>query len=147
MKKNIIVTIVVIAISIIFSAGIYAESDMSVGEMLERQMWEDMKTGKTEMYEPKIADAFQSIHEDGMRGRGQEIKLIKDLGLGDYKLSKFDVTRQADTIVVTYLAQISKETVGGTQLSDTPTPRLSVWIKTEKGWQWLAHANLNMAKK
>ena len=126
---------------------IYAQQDMSLGEMLERQMWEDIQTGKTEMYELKIADVFQSVHEDGMRGRDQEIKLLKELHLGDYKLSKFYVTRQADTVVVTYLAQVVKESVDGKLLSDTPTPRMSVWIKTEKGWQWFAHANLNVAGK
>lgn len=147
MNKKIIITISGIILSVIFHSSIYAESDMSVGEMLERQLWEDVKTGKTEMYEAKIADAFQSVHEDGMRGKTQEIKLLKESGLGDYKLSKFNVTRQADTIIVTYLVQMAKKTADGKQISNTPTPRLSVWVKTEKGWQWLAHANLNLAEK
>jgi hypothetical protein len=147
MKKNIIVTLCIAVLPAFFCAGVYAESDMSVGEMLERQMWEDIQTGKADMYELKIADAFQSVHEDGMRGRDQEIKLLKGLSLGDYKLSKFYVSRQADTIIVTYLAQAVKEAADGKLSSDTPTPRMSVWIKTEKGWQWLAHANLTVAKK
>ena len=147
MKKNIIIAFYIAVLSAFFCSGVYAESDMSVGEMLERQMWEDIQTGKTEMYELKISDSFQSAHEDGMRSKDQEIKLLKELNLGDYKLSKFYVSRQADTIVVTYLVQVTKETVDGKVLSDTPTPRLSVWIKTEKGWQWLAHANLNVAKR
>ncbi|MCK9572778.1 MAG: nuclear transport factor 2 family protein [Candidatus Omnitrophica bacterium] len=136
-----------VILSIALCTDIYAQQDMSLGEMLERQMWEDIQTGKTEMYELKIADVFQSVHEDGMRGRDQDIKLLKELHLGDYKLSKFYVTRQADTVVVTYLAQVVKESVDGKLLSDTPTPRMSVWIKTEKGWQWFAHANLNVAGK
>jgi len=147
MNKKIIITISTIVLSIIFCSAIYAKSDMSVGEMLERQMWEDVKTGKSEMYELKIADAFQSVHEDGMRNREEEIKLLKELNLGDYQLSKFNITRQADAIIVTYLVQMTKKTAEGKQISDTPTPRLSVWVKTEKGWQWLAHANLNVARK
>ncbi|MFA5008262.1 MAG: nuclear transport factor 2 family protein [Candidatus Omnitrophota bacterium] len=144
--KKIIAIIFAFAVSVI-CVNVYAQEDASLGETLERQMWEDIKAGKAEMYVPKIADAFQSVHEDGMRNREQEIKLFGELKLGDCKLSKFNVTRYANTIIVTYLVQVAKETIGAKQFSDTPTPRLSVWIKTEKGWQWLAHANLNVAKK
>jgi hypothetical protein len=132
---------------IIFCAAVYAESDMSTGEMLERQMWEDIKTGKTEMYEAKIAEGFMSVHEDGARGREQEIKLLRELNLSDYTLSRFNVTRQGDTLIVTYFVKTTGETIGGVELSDALTPRLSVWVNTEKGWQWLAHANLNVVRK
>lgn len=145
--KKIITVIALFAASVFFCSVICAESDMSVGEMLERQMWEDIKTGKTEIYEAKIADGFRSVHEDGVRGREQEIKLLKELNLGDYVLSRFNVTRQADTLIVTYFVKTTKETINGTELSTALTPRLSVWIKNEQGWQWIAHANLNTSKR
>ena len=112
------------------------------GEKLERQLWADIKAQNWTSVENRIAPEFQSVHEDGMRDREKEIKLIKCLNLGDYSLSDFKSTKNGPVIVVSYSASV-EETIEGQHLSTKPSERLSVWLKTEKGWQWITHANLN----
>ena len=116
-------------------------SEMSLGEKLETQMWEDMKHLNHKQIEENIAKQFQSVHTFGTLNRDDEIDLIKDLHLGSYELSKVRVTENGDTIVVTYLISV-KEKIENQLLSEKPTPRLSVWKKIDDKWQWIAHANL-----
>ncbi|MEI8364785.1 MAG: nuclear transport factor 2 family protein [Parachlamydiaceae bacterium] len=116
-------------------------SEISLGEKLETQMWEDMKHRNFTAVEANIAKHFQSIHTFGTLTREAEIELIKDLYLGTYEISKVKVTENEDTIVVTYFIKV-KEKIENQQLSDKPAPRLSVWKKIDGKWQWIAHANL-----
>lgn len=116
-------------------------SEISLGEKLETQMWEDMKHRNYIAVEENIAKQFQSIHTFGALSRDAEIELIKELYLGTYEISKVKVTENDDTIVVTYLISV-KEKIENQQLSDKPAPRLSVWKKIDGKWQWIAHANL-----
>ncbi len=116
-------------------------AEMSLGETLETQMWEDMKHQNFTAIESRIAEHFQSIHTFGALTRQAEIGLIKDLYLGTYEISNVVVTENADTLVVTYLISV-KEKIDNSQLSAKPAPRLSVWQKIDGKWQWIAHANL-----
>lgn len=116
-------------------------SEMSLGEKLETQMWEDMKHRNYKAIEENIAKEFQSVHTFGALNRDGEIELIQDLYLGSYEISKLRVTENGDTIVVAYLISV-KEKIENQQLSETPAPRLSVWKKIDDRWQWIAHANL-----
>lgn len=111
------------------------------GEKLVRQLWVDMKGQNMQAIEKNTAAGFQSVHQDGSRGRQEEIALIKELNLGEYGLSDFKVTQNGSVIVATYSVSAA-ETIEGKQLSTKPAPRLSVFLKTDSGWQWLAHANL-----
>ncbi len=91
--------------------------------------------------ENTLAKQFQSIHTFGTLIREEELELIKDLYLGSYEISKFHVTENEDTIVVTYLISV-KEKIDNQQLDEKPAPRMSVWKKIDGKWQWIAHANL-----
>ncbi len=115
------------------------------GEQLEKELWSDFKSMKMDTITKKIADAFQSVHGDGTRNKQEEIELLNNLDLGNYQLTDFTVTRQDNIIVVTYMVSV-EETIKGETLSTKPSPRMSVWIKSEQGWQWIAHANLNPMK-
>ena len=115
------------------------------GEKLIRELFADIKAKKFAAVESRIAQGFQSAHQDGARDRDTEIKLIRKLNLGPYTLSDFKVTRNGPVIVVTYFAA-AKQTIKGKVLSTKPAARISVWLKTDKGWQWMAHANLNPLK-
>jgi len=115
------------------------------GEKMERQMWADIKARNWAAVESKIAPGFQSVHQDGARDREAEIKLIKGLNLGQYILSNFKVTQNGPVIIVTCSVAV-EETIGGKRLSARPAARLSVWLKTDSGWQWITHANLKPLK-
>ena len=121
-------------------------TEISVGERLERELWAEIKAQDMEAIEAKIAKGFLSVHDDGARDRNEEIKLLRELNLGDYTLMDFKVTRQGPAIIVTYLICV-EETIVGKRLSKAPSPRSSVWLMTENGWQWISHANLNPIKK
>lgn len=121
-------------------------SEISLGEKLETQMWEDMKHANYKAIEEKIAKQFQSVHTFGALTREAEIELIKDLYLGTYEISDLKFTENGDTIVVSYFISI-REKVDNHQLSQKPAPRLSVWKKNNGEWQWIAHANLKEVPK
>ncbi len=111
------------------------------GEKLVRQLWVNMKKSDMVTIEKMTARGFQSVHQYGANNREQEIELIKGLKLGEYTLSGFQITQNGPVIVATYLVSV-KETIKGKRLSKRPAPRLSVFLKTDTGWQWIAHANL-----
>jgi hypothetical protein len=120
-------------------------TDINIGEKLVRQLWEDMKTGDTESIIKKTAQGFQSIHQDGARNREEELDLIKRLKLGEYELNNFKVTEAGPVLIVTYFVSV-KETIGGKELSKEPEPRMSLFLDTADGWQWIAHANVRPLK-
>jgi len=55
------------------------------------------------------------------------------------------VTHVGPVTIVSYFAS-APETIEGKRLSIKPAARLSVFLKTDSGWQWIAHANLNPLK-
>jgi hypothetical protein len=111
------------------------------GEKLVRQLWADIKSNNMAAVGKKTAFGFQSIHQDGARTREQELALIKKLELGEYTLSDFKVSQNGPVIIATYFVSVG-ETIDGTRLSAKPAARLSAFLKTDSGWQWIAHANL-----
>ncbi len=137
-----------IIISALLPMALFSVDYASLGQSLEKKMWEDMKEGNLKAVNEQIAPYFQSIHEDGARDKSQEMTLIKNLNLGNYKLSKFQVTEgEDDTIIVTYWVSVG-ETIDDERLSKAPEARLSVWQKNGGDtWQWIVHANLNPLKE
>jgi len=117
----------------------------SLGEKLLSQLWVDMQKPDMERIEKTTAKGFQSVHQYGSNTREQQIELIKTLNFGEYTLSDVEITRNGPVIVATYLVSV-EETIKGKQLSKKPAPRLSVFLKTDSGWQWIAHANLKHLK-
>ncbi|OIO68065.1 MAG: hypothetical protein AUJ58_09760 [Zetaproteobacteria bacterium CG1_02_55_237] len=126
-----------------------AESDsaatLAQGEKLVQQVWSDMKSGNVAAIEKYTAQGFQSMHQDGPRTRAQEIKLIEGLRLGDYTLSDFTVTQTGPVIIATYFVSVA-ETIDGERLSTKPSPRISVFLETDSGWQWIVHGNFKVLK-
>ena len=120
-------------------------TEKGFGEKILRQLWADMKKPDMEVIEKTIAKSFQSVHQYGSNNREQEIKLIKGLRLGKYTLSNIKITRNGPVIVATYFVSV-EETIKGKRLSKKPALRLSVFLKTDSGWKWIAHANLKPLK-
>jgi len=120
-------------------------AEKGLGEKLLLQLWTDMKKPDMEAIEKTIAKGFQSVHQYGSNNREQEIKLIKGLKLGKYTLSNIEITRNGPVIIATYFVSVA-ETIKGDRLTKKPAPRLSVFLKTDSGWKWIAHANLKPLK-
>ena len=59
-----------------------------------------------------------------------------------YTVSDVHGTRSGDVRVIRYTV-VTRQTVGGEQLSQAPVPRLSTYVKRRGGWQLVAHANFN----
>lgn len=138
------VFIVVSVFLVINQGGVFAAEsadDAGLGEKLVRQLWTDIKARNVEAIKKYMAPGFQSIHQDGARDREGELQLIKGVNLGEYTLSNFKVTQNGPVIIVTYFVSV-RETIDSKRLSAKPAARLSAWLKTESGWQWIIHANL-----
>lgn len=123
-----------------------AGSQESQGEELLYQLWEDMKETDMNALEKTLANGFQSVHQDGASNRKQEIELLKNLNFDKYTLSNIQITQNGPVIVATYFVSV-EETIKGQRLSKEPAPRLSVFLQTDSGWQWIAHANLKPLNK
>jgi hypothetical protein len=120
-------------------------TEAGLGEKLVRQLWADMQKPDIEGIEKTIAEGFQSVHQSGASNREEEIELIKGLKLGNYTLSDMKITQNESVIVATYFVSV-EETIMGKRLPKKPEPRLSVFVKTDSGWKWIAHANLKPLK-
>jgi len=133
---------------VIFQSSVVVQertTEFSLGEDLVRELWNDFKTQNMSALENKIAPGFQSVHEDGARDAEAELKLLKELNLGEYTLSNFKVTQVGPAIIVSYFVSV-QETIEAKRLSTKPAARLSIFLKTDSIWQWIAHANLNPLK-
>ena len=120
-------------------------TEAGLGEKLVRQLWADMQKPDIDGIEKTIAEGFQSVHQYGASNREEEIELIKGLTLGNYTLSDIKITQNESVIVATYFVSV-EETIKGKRLPKKPEPRLSVFVKTDSGWKWIAHANIKSLK-
>jgi predicted nucleic acid-binding Zn-ribbon protein len=148
MKIMKVVLILIFSFLCISQVALAEQESLSVleqGEKLVRQAWSDMKSGNIEAIEKYTAQGFQSVHQDGSRTREQEIKLIKGLNMGEYTLNNFMVTQNGPVIVASYFVSV-EETIKGQQLSSESMPRLSIFLNTASGWQWIAHGNFKSLK-
>lgn len=141
MKKSLAIAL---ALGMLLAAGL-AQAGESQGEKLVRDLWALMAAKDMAKVEAMTSPAFQSVHTFGAYGKAQQMKLLAGLDLGDYTLSGFKVSEQGPVILVSYMVSAA-ETINGQRLDKKPAARLSIFIKTDQGWQWLAHANLKPVK-
>lgn len=140
-KLAVLVAVTLVLSSMPALADQCAAADTALGEQLLRQLWAQMKNADVEMLQQTTAAGFQSVHQNGARTRAEEMALIEGLQLGDYTLSDIRITRNGPVMVATYGVAVA-ETIDGKRLTKKPAPRLSVFVQTDTGWQWMAHANL-----
>ncbi len=144
-KLVVIMTVVFLVISQSIVIAQECTTELNLGEDLVRELWNDFKTQNISALEEKIAPGFQSIHQDGARDAEAELKLLEELNLGEYTLSNFKVTQVGPAIIVSYFVSV-EEIIEGKRLSREPAARLSIFLKTDSIWQWIARANLNPLK-
>lgn len=111
----------------------------STGEKLVRQLFKDIDQSSMSALRNQISDNFQGVSESGISDRKDELNAIRNSELEDYELSDFHSTRQNGTLVVTYKLK-ADETVRGEDADDEPVNQLSVFVKTDSGWEWIAQA-------
>lgn len=141
MKKFLVIAL---CAGMLLSAGL-AQAGQSQGEKLVRDLWALFAAKDLANIEAMTSPAFQSVHTFGAYDKAQEMKLLADLNLGPYTLSDFKVTEQGPVILVSYKVSVA-ETIDGKRLNKKPAPRLSIFINTDQGWQWVAHANLKVVE-
>jgi len=145
LKLILILTITVLFASQTVLADQEVVTEKCLGEKLLLQLWSDMEKPDMEAIEKTISKGFQSVHQYGASNYEQEIELIKGLKLGEYTLTDIKITQDGPVIVATYFVSV-EETIKGKVLSKQPAPRMSVFLQTDSGWKWIAHANLKPLK-
>ncbi len=116
--------------------------DEQIGEELVRKVFEYIKNSNISALESMLSEKFQAVHDFGASNRQQEIETLKGIDLQEYTLDNFKVTREGQVLIVTYTIS-AEEIIRGEKVPKKPIPRLSVFIKTDSGWKWIAHANLS----
>lgn len=131
----------------IFNVSVYGATPSThkiyttLGEQLERNLFEKVKEKDWDAVKAMIAPDAQSINADKIRNRRALITYIESLKFKNYRLSNFTVTKipTENTLVVTYDVTY-EETVAGKPESGVTVKNLSVWDKINGRWQWIAHA-------
>lgn len=145
MKKTIRVFVMgVMLTALIFPLSSCEEKapDKATAEALVTKLWEAFRTKDTETIAAFIDASFQSVHSMGATDMAGEIELIKGLGIDEYTITDLKITTMDDDIIIaTYMVSVA-ETIDGQRLSKEPAARMSVFVKDDNNWKWVAHANL-----
>jgi hypothetical protein len=129
---------VLVVLSMSLQISLFA--DMTQGEMLERQLWEDIAAGKWDTVKNQLAPGFQLINNMGAHDKSELDAIIGQFKAANLSFSDFKVTESQNVLIITYILQ-SKITMGEKCLISKDT-RLSVWQKNDGVWQWVAYANV-----
>ena len=116
------------------------------GEQLVKKSWQDFGKNNKEVFEDWIAEGFQSVHEFGASSKEEEVEILTNLNLGEYKLANFKTTQNDNLAIVSYTVAVH-ETIEGKAMLTNPAVRLSVFMCMDNSWKWIAHANLNPMSK
>lgn len=122
-----------------FSLPFMLFAEMSLGEKLEREVWNNIKNQEWGILEKKIDPNYQSINFNGVHNNKQQIEIFKQYHPSDFTFSNFIVNETSDTCIVTYYLETTASLENKRFLSRSA--RLSVWKNNNGVWQWIAHAN------
>lgn len=128
------------ALCLLLACTAWAEPPVD-GEKLVRELWLSSASKQWSQKAGMISPAFQSVQSSGVHDKAQELAALEKADFNKFELSGFRTTRQGPVVVVTYLAKV-EEMKGVMRVAGKTAPRMSVFIRTGQGWQWLAHANV-----
>ncbi|MFH1936177.1 MAG: nuclear transport factor 2 family protein [Bacteroidota bacterium] len=140
--------IVVVALAALLLAPSCTEDipETSTGESLVYQLWDAFRNRDLEAIKNNMAPGFQSVHDFGAYNMDEELELLRGLTISDYEISNMKITgNDEDLIIATYIVSVS-ETIEGMRLSKEPAPRMTIFVKDDGVWKWIAHANLKPMK-
>lgn len=102
-----------------------------------------MKSQQTSKVESYLAPQFVSIHTDGIvRNKAQEVALIKNLHMQNYKLTDFKFEQSKDVITVTFKDQ-GNEKIDNKAIKAHAAGRMAVLQDQHGKWVIIAYANLD----
>ena len=113
---------------------------------LEKEMWGLAQQKKWDKLEARFAPTYLMVDERGVSDLKSTMKALKKMDLQVFSLTDFRVTQTENTAVLTYKADVT-ETIGGKRIRKQNAPRVTVWVKTDKGWRNILHANFNPLDK
>ncbi|NQV03357.1 MAG: hypothetical protein HQ542_11970 [Bacteroidia bacterium] len=68
--------------------------------------------------------------------------LLLGLAIADYEITDLKITSSDEGLIIaTYFITVA-ETIQGERLSKEPAPRMTIFVKDDGTWKWIAHANL-----
>lgn len=92
--------------------------------------------------EALLSPAFQLVRADGSRETKQQ-KVANPSRISDYTLSDFSITRQGDTMVVSFTTQ-TDQVIDGKRYVNDPSPRLAVLVRDADRWLLIAYSNFSL---
>lgn len=117
-------------------------SDTSKGEGLVYQLWDAIRNQDLEGIKNNMAPGFQSVHDFGANNIDAELELLRGVAIADFEITDLKITSNEDDLfIATYFVSVA-ETINGTRLSKTPAARMTIFVKDDGVWKWVAHANL-----
>lgn len=93
--------------------------------------------------EELIDPACQFVTARGSLNRDEAMALMKTMELADVSLERFKVTRSGDTLVISFWLG-ARESVDGKPVPSEPSPRLSIWSRSDSGWNCIAYADFGL---
>jgi hypothetical protein len=141
MRFSSILAAICLCLFLMISVGETKAADSNIeGERIVRHVFTLFYEGNWSDIDELLAPDFQSIHDDGIRNRDEEMRYLMDRKLSSYTLSDFKTTVNGQVMVVTYKATIQGST-GEKRSSTSPSWRMSIFVQNQKRWLMLAHAS------
>jgi hypothetical protein len=116
-------------------------TDVTGGESLERNFWQEVKSKNWAELDRHLAGNFVSASPQGTKDRAASIERLKALEIQEYSLGNFSVELHGNTLVVNY-DFTAKGNWEGRPLSSTPLHMMSVWQQQKSGWMAIAHSTI-----
>jgi hypothetical protein len=143
MKKWILASLAFIFLGF-YSSAWAKNADFTAAQDIIENWFAAMKNNQVDKAGNFLAPQFTSIHTDGLvRNKEQELILIKNLHMTQFKLSDFKFVQSGDTMVVTYKDEGS-EMIDNKPVMTKPAGRMAVMQKQNDKWLILAYANLDV---
>ena len=142
LRRSIVSKTLVLTAIIMLAACVGAMAAEVDFEQPEKQMWGLARDKKLAELSERLAPGYQSVNEHGALGLEAALDALAKMDLSDFTLRNFKVTRTGPGAVVSYDCVVA-ESIDGKRMTKQKAPRCSVWIKTDKGWLTLMHANFN----
>ena len=142
MKK--VIHLVTLLAFVLAAGGVLAE-DIDLIK-LEKHMWGLAKDKKWDELKERYAPKYLMVDEHGVSDLKSTMEALRKMNLHVFSLTDFKAVRTGNTTVLTYKASVA-ETIGGKRVQKQKAPRASVWVKTDKGWRTVLHANFNPLAK